>query len=270
VAELVRGLELELGHPCQVNAYITPPGAQGLALHHDPHDVFVLQAFGSKHWEVHAAPREPDRQPLTVVLWPGDALYMPTGTPHAASTQRDLSGHLTVGVHVATWRDLVAEAWKQAESDSSLDEPLPAGWIRHPDGLADELASRLRGQGSRLAGVDGAEVLRARADRFLSTRNPLLRGALVDQLALDAIGDATELRRRAGSVCELRPGPDRLVALLGDRRLEMPAWLEPAMRRIAAERSLRVGDLADVIPEAGARAVLCRRLVREGLLTPTG
>ena len=61
VAAFCRALELQLGHPCQVNAYITPPGAQGLALHADPHDVFVLQAFGRKHWEVHAAPGEPER-----------------------------------------------------------------------------------------------------------------------------------------------------------------------------------------------------------------
>ena len=56
VARFCRDLELELGHPCQVNAYITPPGAQGLDLHEDAHDVFVLQAFGRKRWEVHAAP----------------------------------------------------------------------------------------------------------------------------------------------------------------------------------------------------------------------
>ncbi len=64
-----------------MNAYITPPGAQGLALHADPHDVFVLQAFGRKHWEVHAAPGEPEREPLDADVGPGDCIYMPTGTP---------------------------------------------------------------------------------------------------------------------------------------------------------------------------------------------
>ena len=80
VAAFCRALELQLGHPCQVNAYITPPGAQGLALHADPHDVFVLQAFGRKHWEVHAAPGEPEREPLEADVGPGDCIYMPTGT----------------------------------------------------------------------------------------------------------------------------------------------------------------------------------------------
>jgi hypothetical protein len=62
VTELLRGLELELGHRCQVNAYVTPPGAQGLALHEDPHDVFVLQAFGrsgGRCTRAGEAPREP-------------------------------------------------------------------------------------------------------------------------------------------------------------------------------------------------------------------
>src|SRR5712691_9352745 len=51
-ARFCRQLETALGHPTQVNAYITPPGSRGLAVHEDAHDVFVLQAFGWKHWDV--------------------------------------------------------------------------------------------------------------------------------------------------------------------------------------------------------------------------
>ncbi|MGZ8636362.1 MAG: cupin domain-containing protein [Actinomycetota bacterium] len=268
VSELIRGLELDLGHPCQVNAYVTPPGAQGLALHDDPHDVFVLQAFGRKNWEVHAAPGEPARDPFQAVVEPGDSIYMPKGTPHAASTQETLSGHLTVGVHVATWRDLVAEAWARVGRDPSLDEPVPAGWTRDPEALAAELAARLRASASRLADADADAIARARAERFLSSRNPLLRGALVDRMALLRLDDDTELRRRPWSVCELLPAGDRLTVLLGDRRLEMPAWLEPAMRLVAGRSTLRVGDLARDVPDPESRAVLARRLVREGLLRP--
>jgi hypothetical protein len=270
VAELLRGLELELGHRCQVNAYVTPPGAQGLALHEDPHDVFVLQAFGRKRWEVHAAPGESRREPLDIILEPGDCLYMPTGTPHAASTQETLSGHLTVGVHVTTWREVLADAWGRLARDPALDAAVPAGWTADPESFADELATRLRMLGPRLAESDAREIADARLDRFLSTRNPVLRGALVDQVALDAIDDGTELRRRAGSVCELRLRGDRLVVLLGDRRLEMPSWLEAAMRRIAGSDGVRPAELADEIPDPRSRLVLTRRLVREGLLRLPG
>jgi uncharacterized RmlC-like cupin family protein len=269
VAELIRGLEVELGHPCQVNAYITPPGAQGLALHEDPHDVFVLQAFGRKRWEVHAAPGEPEREPLRAVVEPGDCIYMPTGTPHAASTQETLSGHLTIGVHVVVWREIVGDAWRLLERDPSFDEPIPVGWLDDPERLASELAERLRAAATALGEVDAGEIVERRLERFLSTRNPLLRGGLVDQLALEAIDDRTTLRRRSGSVCVLLPEGVRLVVLLGDRRLEMPGWLEPAMRRIAEGTPLLVADLSDEIPDAASRAVLARRLVREGLLRPS-
>jgi hypothetical protein len=268
VAAFVRALELEIGHPCQVNAYITPPRAQGLALHVDPHDVFVLQAFGRKHWEVHAAPGEPERAPIAPVLGPGDCLYLPAGTPHAAAAQDSVSGHLTVGVHVTAWRDVLADAWTLAADDPALDEPMPAGWTRDPEGFARLVRERLDGLRSRLGSIDAGELAERRIERFLSTRPPLLRGAIADRLAVAAIDDATELRRRRGSVCELRPGGEALVALLGDRRLEMPAWLEPAMRRIAASPSIRARDLEGELPDPESRLVLVRRLVREGLLTP--
>src|SRR6478672_2599413 len=47
-------LAVELGHPVQINAYITPPENQGFAAHYDTHDVFVLQIAGSKKWTIHA------------------------------------------------------------------------------------------------------------------------------------------------------------------------------------------------------------------------
>jgi lysine-specific demethylase/histidyl-hydroxylase NO66 len=269
VTELSRALEIELGHPCQVNAYVTPPGAQGLALHEDPHDVLVLQAFGRKHWEVHGAPNEPVRDPRRVVLEPGDCLYLPKGTPHAATTQDTLSGHLTVGVHVARWREVVSAAVDLAMRDPSLEDPVPAGWTRDPEALEAELVTRLRALGARVEDVDAESVVEARLERFLSTRLPLLRGALVDQLAMADVDDATVLRRRSGSVCVLRPHGDRLSVLLGDRTLRMPVHLEPVMRRIAGLDSFRVGDLAPELPDPASRLVLARRLVREGLLRPS-
>ena len=268
VTRFCRELEVELGHPCQVNAYVTPAGAQGLELHDDPHDVFVLQAFGRKSWEVHASPGEDERQPIRAEIAPGDCIYMPTGTPHAASTQRSLSGHLTVGVHIVAWRDIVRDALDRIASDASLDDPLPAGWPADLEGLGRSLRERLEGAGGALDTLDAREIVEARLERFLSTRLPLIRGVLVDQGALERISDASRFDRRDGSICELRIRGDRLVVLLGDRRLEMPVWLEPAMRRIAETPSLALGDLADVLPDREGRAVLGRRLVREGLLRP--
>ena len=266
VAAFCRALELQLGHPCQVNAYITPRGAQGLALHSDPHDVFVLQAFGHKHWEIHAAPSEPERDPIEADVGPGDCVYLPTGTPHAATTGTGLSGHLTIGVHVARWRDVLADVWRSIEDDPAFDEALPVGWTNDPSGFADRLRKKAGTLRSALNDVDTDAVTDARIRRFLSTRAQLLRGVLVQGQGIDAIGQDTELTRRPGSVCEVQRDSDRLAVLMGDRRLDMPGWLEPAMRSVAVLDTFVVRDLAPVLADPQSRLVLARRLVREGLL----
>ena len=53
IARFCRNLEAELGHPAQANAYWTPRDSQGLPVHHDTHDVFVLQIAGEKRWLVY-------------------------------------------------------------------------------------------------------------------------------------------------------------------------------------------------------------------------
>ena len=265
VTRFCRDLELELGHACQVNAYITPAGAQGLATHADPHDVFVLQAFGSKRWHVGAAPR--GGAPIEAELDVGDALYMPKGTPHSASAQDAVSGHLTVGIHVTSWRDVVREVVASLEDDPAVAGDVPAGWLVDPASFAAALSDRLQLLAATLRdGVDVLAVADRRVDRFLSTRAQLARGTVGAAAEATSIDDATVVARRPGAICVLRPGRDQLEVLLGDRKLTMPGWLEPAMRRIADAVDLRVGELAAELPSASSRAVLVRRLVREGLL----
>ena len=77
LARFGRDLELALTHPVQVNAYITPPASRGLGVHHDEHDVFVLQVHGRKRWDVHDPDGDPERRLIGAELAPGDCLYIP-------------------------------------------------------------------------------------------------------------------------------------------------------------------------------------------------
>jgi lysine-specific demethylase/histidyl-hydroxylase NO66 len=271
VARFCRDLELELGHPCQVNAYITPAGAQGLDLHEDAHDVFVLQAFGRKHWEVHAAPREAERDPLHVEVTSGATIYMPAGTSHAARAPDVLSGHLTVGVHVTPWREVLTGVI--GRTIAGIEDPVAAGWTDDIEGFANELRGRLAVLASALGEVDVRTEAGERRERFLSNRAQLARGTIAERAAPIAVDDTTVVARRPGAVCVTAMRSDRLVVLLGDRRLEVPAWVERAMRRIAdldEVTELVVGDLALDLRDPASRAVLVRRLIREGLLTIRG
>ncbi len=261
LTELVAELELELGHPCQANAYLTPPGSQGFAVHSDSHDVFVFQTAGSKQWEIHTDDGRED-----VVLEPGLSLYLPTGTPHAAQAQQTVSLHVTLGINQLTWRGLVERALAQLVGDLP-DEHLPAGYLDDPTLLTEPLAERLADLAEQVRRLHAGRVVDDEIRRFLTSRPSRLSGGVTDVLAARAdVDDDTRLRRRRGHPCVLLHDGDRVVVLLGDRSIDAPAWVAPALEAVrATQGTFTVGELAEHL-DPTSRAVLCRRLVREGLL----
>ena len=261
LVDLISELELELGHPCQANAYLTPPGSQGFAVHSDTHDVFVLQTAGTKQWEVHLPPGS-DQAVEEPLLEPGHVMYLPTGTPHAARAQDTVSLHITIGINQLTWRGLVERSLSSLAAEVPSDH-LPAGYLEDPQALAHQLGRHLSDIADRLHSVDPTEVMDAEVRRFLTSRPPRLEGALVDGLSLEAIDDDTLLRRRPGHPCVLVDKGERLEVLLGDRALDVPARLRPALDLVRSRAELRPRDLP---LDEQSRLVLARRLVREGLL----
>jgi mannose-6-phosphate isomerase-like protein (cupin superfamily) len=259
LTRLIAELELELGHPCQANAYLTPPGAQGFAVHSDTHDVFVFQTAGSKQWEVHT----PDGVEQ-VLLEPGLSMYLPTGTPHAARAQETVSLHVTLGINQLTWRGLVERSVADVVREVP-DEHLPAGYLDHPERLAEGLAQRLEALANGVRRLDAGAAAEAEVRRFLTSRGPRLAGGLHDVLAVRDLADTTLLRRRPGHPCVLLDRDERVEVLLGDRSLDVPGWLRPALDDLRARPELRPADLAAHL-DPQSRLVLCRRLVREGLL----
>ncbi len=271
LTRLVAELELALGHPCQANAYLTPPGSQGFAVHSDGHDVFVFQTHGSKLWEVHPAPSEAhpgsdsasDRGPREVLLEPGLSLYLPTGTPHAARAQDTVSLHVTIGINQLTWRALLDRAVREAMAGVDAEQHLPAGYLEDPAVLTDGLADRLGRLGEALSSADAAVLAEAHTTSFVERRPAHLRGSMLDRMQLADITSGTTLRRRPGKPCVLRPDGDRLHLYLGDRRLTVPARVADAVERARSLEDLTPADLG--LDEQSA-LVLARRLVREGLL----
>ncbi len=60
---------------------------------------------------------------------------------------------------------------------------------------------------------------------------------------------------------------DRVEVLLGDRSLTVPAWIRPALDEVRSRVELSPADLP---LDERSRLILCRRLVREGLLEVVG
>jgi JmjC domain len=281
-ARFCRDLEVALGHAVQANAYLTPPGAAGLAAHHDTHDVFVLQVAGAKHWVVREPvladplPRQHSEQETAAAqpvlfeadMVPGDALYLPRGFVHSATAQEGVSLHLTVGILATTVHDVLAEVMALADDDPAFRRMLPAGWAFDGERATGAVKAALGDLVDWLSRLDAGDVAARLRDRFVANRVPVLAGQLLEVAGLGAIDDGTVLRRRVGTIATLTPGgpggePLRLV--LGDRTVSLPAALEPAVRRLTDGRAHRVGDLTDLL-DGPSRLVLARRLVREGAL----
>jgi mannose-6-phosphate isomerase-like protein (cupin superfamily) len=280
---LCRQLEIELGHPVQANAYLTPAGAAGLAPHHDTHDVFVLQVSGTKSWIVRepvlAAPLprqrsdhdEAGRQPVLFEadLQPGDCLYLPRGFVHSARAQSGVSLHLTLGVLATTASDVLRRLVDATAEDPLFRRTMPAGFGTDPAVATEAVKEVVTQFLGWLSHVDAGEVARGLVRSFGANRQPLLAGQLHEVARLDRLDDDTAVTLRPGTVWHLDLAGDRMTVTTGDRTIELPAVLEVAVRRLLDGDAATVGSLSDLLDEP-SRLVLVRRLVREGLLRTSG
>jgi hypothetical protein len=247
-----RRLGAELGHPVQVNAYITPPQSQGFSDHYDVHDVFVLQVAGRKRWRIHAPVHEhPLRdQPWTdrrkaveavaadpcdvdAVLEPGDALYLPRGWIHAATALGGASCHLTVGIHVWTRWHLLEQLVAGLADVEHLREPLPLGVdVTDPGQVGPHLADVVELLREAAPAVSAAGVTTRLSRLARSSARPEVVRPLAQATAAQSASPETRLRWREGlpraqalpagvadseAVSRLRAGEVLSVADVGER-----------------------------------------------------
>ncbi|MFC5382576.1 cupin domain-containing protein [Aquipuribacter nitratireducens] len=288
-APLVRfaaDLAADLGHPVQVNAYVTPPQNQGFASHYDVHDVFVLQVAGEKRWRLHAPvvtdplrddpwtdhradveARAAEAPYLEAVLRPGDALYLPRGWLHAATALGDVSAHLTVGVHVRTRAALVEELARLVLDDPALRSTLPLGTdLTAPDALAPHLDATVDALVSRLRTVDPAALADRLTGPVLSGNRPAPLAPLAQAAAVRTTDAATRVRLRPGLRHVLREDTDEVVVVTGDRRLAVPARAGDAVRTLLSGATVSAAGLPGLGVDDAVDLV--RRLLRDGLVVP--
>jgi ribosomal protein L16 Arg81 hydroxylase len=279
IAAFCRALELTLTHPVQANAYITPPAARGLGVHHDTHDVFVLQLAGTKRWEVYepvtVRPLPSQRWSsdaaetplhLEATLHPGDALYVPRGYPHVAWTEDGLSAHLTIGVLGYTGIDVLRALLRTAEDDDDLRKLLPVGFADAPASplWATALIERIASL-AQAAAEEPHAVVEHVSRRFWSSLPAIVPGQLAQLAAANRLDDDSVVQRRPTAIWWPRVEGDMLVVEIGERTLRVPAALDKVLATLLDGEPHRLADLDDLIDDA-SRLVLARRLIREGVL----
>jgi lysine-specific demethylase/histidyl-hydroxylase NO66 len=277
-------LAADLGHQCQVNVYVTPPGAQGFNPHHDTHDVVVLQVDGRKHWTIHppAVELPLKTQPSTrlgpdpvggrpaaidTVLEPGDALYLPRGWLHSARTTEDRSIHLTIGLLATTWADVLTDAVASAGTgDVALRRALPL-----PGALPPEEVEEFRAAAQRwLDGLDDDAVRRLVARRRAGAVPPEPVAVLAQDEAARTLTPDRRVRPRRGLRTRVDGTGERVDLVLADRRISFPGWLRPALEQVLAAETTSATDLSGVGLDPDDALVVLRRLLRERVLLPAG
>lgn len=144
---LAASLEDEFDHPAHANVYLTPGKAVGFHPHYDTHEVFVLQIAGRKRWRVFEPPlplphrsqrfdprsHKPSSPLLELDLDPGDLLYLPRGFVHTTVTHDGFSLHVTLGITVYTWVELLLEWAQSGKNYANLRRALPPGFASRDD-----------------------------------------------------------------------------------------------------------------------------------------
>jgi hypothetical protein len=262
-----RSLERTLGHPAQVNAYYTPRAAQGLPVHHDTHDVFVLQVSGEKRWLVYEPALElplrnqkykaemggPGEPVHDLVLRPGDMLYLPRGWLHEALTSDSDSVHLTIGVNVVTWLDAFKAALEECGDELGFRRSIR-------DGDADELVDLLRGR------LTADAVERRTAEKLARTRRPIRDGQLSQLRAIEELDVDTEVELRETVLVHVSEHNGSFELTFDGKEVAFPARIRDEVSWVLErDDPFTAADLPGDLDDE-SRLVLVRRLIREGLL----
>ena len=289
--DFVRDLVDDIGHPAQVNAYITPASSKGFSPHYDVHDVFVVQISGEKRWilhpPVHTHPlsnqpwsdrrnavedRARETPAVDTVLRPGDCLYLPRGWIHSAEALGETTIHLTLGVASFNRYDVARNLFDALQDDAALRTPLPAGIdlsdadavLPHVDRVVDDLVARL-------GDIKNDPTARRRIAERLGRRlveitrpEPVTPLRTVEAInTLDA--DSMVTWRQGLSARTSRDG-DKIHLGLRAKTVSLPIEAADAIEQLQHGKPTRIADLAGL--DTNSAIVVARRLLREGIVVP--
>jgi ribosomal protein L16 Arg81 hydroxylase len=286
IGEFAGTLSSQLGHPVQVNAYVTPPQNTGFSSHYDVHDVFVLQFAGRKRWHIHepvmssplrsqpwserksaVAARSAEPPVIDTVLETGDTLYLPRGYLHSATSLGEISGHLTVGVHPVTRQTLAHEVFIALADDVELRRSLPVGVDLSDEAVLDgELEATLAALRDAIDRIDRAAVARGVGRHLAATTRPAPLRPLEQWSAAAMLTREHRVRLRPDLRLTLRTDGEHVVIELSDREIRLQCAAEHAVRVAVSGIAVTADSLPGVDVREGL--ALLSQLLRNGIVVP--
>jgi lysine-specific demethylase/histidyl-hydroxylase NO66 len=291
LGDLCRNVEEQCGFPVRANLYCTPGKSRGFDLHFDTHEALVLQLFGNKRWQIFeptetlplefvpplpfedasdALKRALNRKgtekinkqelgppAIEELLEPGDCLYLPRGFLHQAEAQDEPSVHLTIGIHVLTWLDLLSVALGQAAfRNEDLRRALPVGLFSDAserEKFEAEFSDRVKSFARDAVFQTAVDEI---AESFARSRNSGRDAAIENDTALEGNGQLRFYLAADGTMAGLA---------CDQKELWLPAGFAPAMRFVAEQKVFRPQQIPGTITDNGKLAFV-RHLLRDGFL----
>jgi bifunctional lysine-specific demethylase and histidyl-hydroxylase NO66 len=286
LVEFTSQLSTDLGHPCQVNAYVTPAQSQGFSAHYDTHDVFVLEIAGEKRWQIwepvlsrpraaqpwtdyrtEVEKRASEEPVIDTVLRPGDALYLPRGFLHSARALGGTTIHLTVGIHPFTRVDVMEELLQAVSDAPELRRALPVGHDEYgARGLGHDVDATVREVVRLLADSNPEAVADALLRRLAKDNRPAPLSPLEQAQAVHTLTAESTVVRRPHLRLLRRARPDGIVLELRNRTLHLPPEHAEALDVLLDGEPHQVAELPGLSGDVALDLV--RRLLRAGVLVP--
>jgi hypothetical protein len=199
------------------------------------------------------------------VLEPGDALYLPRGTIHAAEAIGETTIHITVGVHPITRYHLVRQLLDTLQDDAALRGSLPVGVdLADPGVLAGHVHETVALLRDKLPDVPVSRIAERIGVDLMRRTRPEPIGPLAQLRAAADVEPDTVVRLRTGTRLRIEHAADSVRLVLLDRTIALPAATAEAVKTAVAGAPFRAGELPGLDPDD--QLVLVRRLLREGLL----
>lgn len=273
ILRLRHELERAFHAAVMTNIYLTPRNAQGFLPHWDTHDAFILQFTGTKDWMIYDSPIHlPASQQrtrrgewtrveptLTATLEPGDLLYLPRGWVHEGRSRDAVSGHITIGLYVDTYADLLRSIADNAHVDPWLRKSLPIDF--RSVASSDEFLSHVH---EFFENADLAAYVERMHENFADERLSDATDRLADYVKLPSIGAHSRFRMRSVVAHQLTNGGDEVVLTFHGNSVEFPAAAAESIRFMIGAGEFELSAL----PGGGEdNLALCRTLVQEGFLS---
>ncbi|MGJ0119187.1 cupin domain-containing protein [Williamsia sp. MIQD14] len=262
-------------------AFLTPAGRKGYPPHHDPVDLFIVQLSGTKRWKLWdlPEPRKGDNESYTLeklgapsdefVMAPGDVLYLPYGTPHAAAAEDETSLHLSVMMRPRMWSELILDLVKDIVASDNRYNVYPS--------LARSKSGEMLAQLTELT----THLTEALTDRISTSELDRLRALPASQgghgrrstfesvVAADALHTAQSLVRTGVGITVLDVIDGRATVSVNGSRIAMPSSVAELLSAVEPGATVPLDDIILPSDDSGRRLAMVKALARLDLVRGT-